>query len=99
MLVALVHRGPDSEGHVMEAGAALGIRRLRVIDLQTGDQPLSNEDRTVWVVLNGEIYNFRELRRELARRGHTFRTQSDTECIAHAYEQWGEACLDHLRGM
>src|SRR5437773_7443714 len=75
----LVHRGPDSDGERVDGRAALGIRRLRVIDLVTGDQPLSNEDRTIWTVFNGELYNYRELREQLVARGHRLSTKSDTE--------------------
>lgn len=93
------HRGPDSRGIHAEDGVALGIQRLAVIDLDTGDQPIYNEDRTVVVVLNGEIYNFRELREELRARGHTFATAGDTEVIVHAYEEFGDACVERLAGM
>ena len=93
------HRGPDDEGLHVEAGVGLGMRRLSIIDLSTGHQPIPNEDQTVWVVFNGEIYNYRELRAELERHGHRFSTSSDTETIVHAYEEWGEACFARLRGM
>jgi asparagine synthase (glutamine-hydrolysing) len=96
---AMVHRGPDSSGLVDDGRAALGIRRLRIIDLCTGDQPIHNQDRTVAIVCNGEIYNYRELYRELQARGHRFTTHSDTETILHAYEEWGKECLGRLRGM
>src|SRR4051794_17886434 len=86
MCGAMEHRGPDSRGVHVGPGIGLGIQRLRVIDLDTGDQPIYNEDRSVVVVLNGEIYNFRELREELVARGHRFATQSDTEVIVHLYE-------------
>jgi asparagine synthase (glutamine-hydrolysing) len=99
MCAALEHRGPDSRGIHVEAGAALGIQRLRIIDLATGDQPISNEDGTVVVVLNGEIYNFLELREELRRRGHRLSTRSDTEVIVHLYEELGPACIERLHGM
>jgi asparagine synthase (glutamine-hydrolysing) len=99
MCAALEHRGPDSRGLHMSAGAGLGIQRLRVIDLDTGDQPIYNEDRTIAVVLNGEIYNYRELRRSLERSGHHFATQGDTEVIAHLYEERGPACVLSLHGM
>ncbi|MDD5544832.1 MAG: asparagine synthase (glutamine-hydrolyzing), partial [Acidobacteriia bacterium] len=95
----LSHRGPDGDGFHVDANVGLGHRRLAIIDLESGEQPLSNEDGTVWVVLNGEIYNFKELRETLASRGHLFRTKSDTEAIVHAYEEWGVDCLNHLRGM
>jgi asparagine synthase (glutamine-hydrolysing) len=93
------HRGPDSRGVFAGDGVGLGIQRLRVIDLETGDQPVFNEDRSIAVVLNGEIYNFRELREELQRRGHTFATNGDTEVIAHLYEEHGEDLVAHLNGM
>jgi asparagine synthase (glutamine-hydrolysing) len=93
------HRGPDDEGIHVEPGVALGMRRLSIIDLSTGNQPIHNEDQTVWVVFNGEIYNYRELRAELEAAGHRFYTSSDTETIVHAYEAWGEAAFERLRGM
>lgn len=99
MRESLVHRGPDSAGEVVTDQVALGVRRLRVIDLVTGDQPQSNEDETVWTVFNGEIYNFRELRRELAARGHRLRTASDTEVIVHLYEELGERFVERVHGM
>jgi asparagine synthase (glutamine-hydrolysing) len=93
------HRGPDDEGVWADAGVALGMRRLSIIDLATGHQPIHNEDGTVQVVFNGEIYNFRELRRTLEAAGHVFYTATDTEVIVHAYEQWGTAAISRLRGM
>jgi asparagine synthase (glutamine-hydrolysing) len=99
MCVALEHRGPDSRGTFVEGPVGLGIQRLRVMDLATGDQPIYNEDRSVVVVLNGEIYNFKELRDDLVRRGHTFSTKGDTETIVHAYEEYGLDCVRHLHGM
>jgi len=99
MTASLRHRGPDDEGVYLDGPAALGIRRLSVIDLRTGRQPISNEDGTTWVVQNGEIYNFRTLRRQLERLGHRFRTGSDTEVLVHAYEEYGEDCVAHLDGM
>jgi len=96
---ALAHRGPDDEGIVARGPAVLGHRRLSIIDLEGGRQPLANEDATVWVSCNGEIYNYRDLRQELKRRGHLFRTNSDTEVVVHAYEQWGDDCVTHFRGM
>jgi asparagine synthase (glutamine-hydrolysing) len=93
------HRGPDDEGIHVEGGVGLGMRRLSIIDLSTGHKPIHNEDQSVWVVFNGEIYNYRELRAELEREGHRFYTSSDTETIVHAYEQWGESCFRRLRGM
>src|SRR3990170_2804954 len=99
MLAGLVHRGPDDEGVLAKPGAVLGMRRLSIIDLAGGHQPVFNEDGTVGVVFNGEIYNFPHLRASLESRGHRFRTHSDTEVLVHAYEEWGERCLTHLRGM
>lgn len=93
------HRGPDEAGIHQEPGIALGHRRLSIIDLATGQQPLSNEDSSVWVVFNGEIYNYQELMPELQALGHVFRTRSDTEVIVHAWEAWGEACVERFRGM
>ena len=93
------HRGPDDEGIRVENGVGLGMRRLSIIDLSTGNQPIHNEDRSVWIVFNGEIYNYRELRAELQHAGHRFYTSSDTETIVHAYEQWGERAFGRLRGM
>ncbi|HKI66584.1 MAG TPA: asparagine synthase (glutamine-hydrolyzing) [Solirubrobacterales bacterium] len=99
MCAAQEHRGPDQRGLHLDGGVGLGIQRLRIIDLATGDQPVGNEDGTVTVVLNGEIYNYAELRRELAGRGHRLATQSDTEVIAHLYEELGVECLTRLHGM
>jgi len=93
------HRGPDETGTHLAPGVALGHKRLSIIDLKTGQQPLFNEDHSVVIVFNGEIYNYRELIPELTALGHVFRTRSDTEVIVHAWEQWGEACVDRLRGM
>ena len=93
------HRGPDDDGVHVEAGVGLGMRRLSIIDLAGGHQPIHNEDRTVWVVFNGEIYNYRELRDELETSGHRFYTSSDTETIVHGYEEWGERVFTRLRGM
>ncbi len=95
----LVHRGPDSDGAFVEGPTALAARRLAIIDLQTGDQPIANEDETIHVVQNGELYNYRELRAELERAGHRFRTQGDTEVLVHLYEQEGLAFARRLRGM
>jgi asparagine synthase (glutamine-hydrolysing) len=95
----LYHRGPDEGGIHREPGVGLGHRRLSIIDLSTGQQPLYNEDSSVVVVFNGEIYNFCELAKELAAAGHTFRTHSDTEVIVHGWEQWGEECVTRFRGM
>jgi asparagine synthase (glutamine-hydrolysing) len=99
MCEAIRHRGPDDEGIYAEPGIGLGMRRLSIIDLAGGRQPIHNETRTVRVVFNGEIYNYRALRRELEGRGHAFTTASDTETIVHAYEEWGEAAFVRLRGM
>lgn len=99
MMAALRHRGPDDEGMLSVSGATLGMRRLSVIDLAGGSQPTLNEDRSVAVTFNGEIYNFRELRYALEAQGHVFHTRSDTETIVHAYEAWGKDCVRHLRGM
>jgi len=96
---ALVHRGPDDQGAVLLGEAGLAMRRLSIIDLTRGHQPISNEDGSVWVVCNGEIYNHRELRRQLAGRGHSFKTDSDVEVLLHLYEERGERVVDDLRGM
>jgi asparagine synthase (glutamine-hydrolysing) len=93
------HRGPDSQGLFLDEGVGLGVQRLRIIDLETGDQPIFNEDRSVVVVHNGEIYNYQELTRELRRKGHAFSTHGDTEVIVHLYEDYGADCVQHLRGM
>jgi len=99
MTKCLAHRGPDAQGLQVWPGAAMGHRRLSIIDLNTGDQPIFNEDGTLAVILNGEIYNFQELREELQAHGHRFATKSDTEAIVHAYEQWGDRCVERLAGM
>jgi asparagine synthase (glutamine-hydrolysing) len=103
MTAAMRHRGPDDEGFLIgeerAPGLALGMRRLSIIDLKTGQQPVWNETRDVAVILNGELYNYRELRERLTLSGHHFRTQSDTEILVHAWEEWGEDCLEELRGM
>ena len=93
------HRGPDDEGYHVEGGCAIGMRRLSIIDLTTGHQPMTNEDQSVWVVFNGEIYNYQALRRDLLARGHRFVTNSDTETLVHLYEEDGAAGLSRLRGM
>ena len=95
----LAHRGPDEAGLHCDAHAALAHRRLSIVDLSTGQQPLSNEDGSVWISFNGEIYNHADIRRDLEARGHVYRTRSDTETIVHAYEEWGDACVERLRGM
>src|SRR4051794_644976 len=99
MCAGLEHRGPDSRGIFHDGRVGLGIQRLRIIDLDTGEQPIYSEDRSVVVVLNGEIYNYRELRRELRARGHQFATRGDTEVIVHLYEEHGVDCVRHLHGM
>jgi asparagine synthase (glutamine-hydrolysing) len=99
MTDAVAHRGPDAAGYHLAPGIGLGHRRLSIIDLSTGDQPLCNESGTVWTVFNGEIYNFADVRAELLAHGHRFRTHSDTEIIVHGYEQWGERCVEKFRGM
>lgn len=93
------HRGPDDEGFFLDGGLAIGMRRLSIIDVAAGHQPISNEDGTIWIVFNGEIYNFAELRADLLARGHKFQTRSDTETIIHLYEEEGERCVERLRGM
>ncbi|MCP4398084.1 MAG: asparagine synthase (glutamine-hydrolyzing) [bacterium] len=99
MCQAIRHRGPDDQGIYANERVGLGMRRLSIIDLNTGHQPICNEDRSVWVVLNGEIYNYRELRSELEAGGHRFSTNSDTEVLVHLYEEYGDECVTHLRGM
>lgn len=99
MTQAMIHRGPDSNGFLDRGPISLGMRRLRIIDLATGDQPIYNEDGSVAIIFNGEIYNFLDLYRELQTCGHQFKTRSDTEVIVHAYEEWGNDCPAHLRGM
>jgi asparagine synthase (glutamine-hydrolysing) len=98
MMAAIAHRGPDDEGTYFDGAVGLGFKRLSIIDLTTGNQPIANEDETVWIVFNGEIYNYLELRRDLARH-HIFRTHTDTEVILHLYEELGERCLERLNGM
>jgi asparagine synthase (glutamine-hydrolysing) len=99
MMRAMVHRGPDGEGIFVTSGAGIGMRRLSIIDIPGGQQPIWNEAETLAIVFNGEIYNFRELRQTLQGAGHTFRTSSDTETIVHAYEEWGRNCVQQLHGM
>src|SRR5579872_112189 len=99
MCDAIVHRGPDDEGIYVNGGVALGMRRLSIIDVASGHQPIHNEDGSLSIVFNGEIYNFRQLRAQLIADGHRFSTFSDTEVIVHAYEQWGADAIARLRGM
>ncbi len=99
MADTLVHRGPDDEGYLLAENVGLGHRRLSIIDLNSGHQPIHNEDETIWIVFNGEIYNFQELRRQLEQKGHRFYTNTDTEVIVHLYEEYGADCPAHLRGM
>jgi asparagine synthase (glutamine-hydrolysing) len=96
---SLFHRGPDDQGYYRDNFAALGMRRLSIIDLEMGQQPISNEDGSVWIIYNGEIYNYRELRAQLETKGHIFKTRSDTEVIVHAYEEYGQDCVQHFNGM
>lgn len=93
------HRGPDQTDYFVDRAIGLGIDRLSIIDLQSGEQPIHNEDQTLWIVFNGEIYNYKELKAELESKGHSFYTESDTECIVHSFEEWGSSCVHHLRGM
>jgi asparagine synthase (glutamine-hydrolysing) len=95
----IVHRGPDDEGFYLSGNVGLAMRRLSIIDLHTGHQPIVNEDESIWIVYNGEIYNHQELRKLLEQKGHRYRTQSDTETILHLYEEYGRSCVRHLRGM
>ena len=99
MVQTLYHRGPDESGQDIHQGVAMGMRRLSIIDLGGGSQPIYNEDGTVWTVFNGEIYNFPELKEQLQSRGHVFKTNSDTEVIVHGYEEWGTDVVRHLNGM
>src|ERR1700728_2101245 len=99
MCAAMVHRGPDDEGIYTAGSVGLGMRRLSIVDLATGHQPLSNEDATAWIVFNGEIYNHAALREKLQSLGHRYSTNSDTETIVHLYEEYGKDCVQHLRGM
>ena len=99
MCERMKHRGPDSEGLWLDESVALGMRRLSIIDLATGEQPVYNEDRSIVVVMNGELYNFREVRADLEKRGHKFETNTDTEILPHLYEEYGEAMLDEINGM
>ena len=95
----IVHRGPDDDGFFVEDNIGLAMRRLSIIDVQAGHQPLSNELGSIWIVFNGEIYNHQDLRKDLEMRGHRYRTHSDTESIVHLYEEYGTKCVEHLRGM
>lgn len=95
----ILHRGPDDEGFFIEENVGLAMRRLSIIDVKAGHQPLSNENRDIWIVYNGEIYNHAELREDLEKKGHQYRTRSDTETIVHLYEEYGRDCVKHLRGM
>ncbi len=99
MTAAIAHRGPDGVGFLRRDGVGLGHRRLAIIDPELGHQPMSNEDETLWITYNGEMYNYRELKQELAAKGHRFTTNSDTEVIIHAYQEWGVDCLNKFRGM
>lgn len=99
MCRVITHRGPDEQGTIVTGRAALGMRRLSIIDLKSGQQPIYSEDGNLAIVFNGEIYNYRELKADLERRGHRFKTNSDTETIVHAFEEFGADCLEHLRGM
>ena len=99
MCNAIRHRGPDDDGFYVNGPVGLGMRRLSIIDLASGQQPIHNQDRTAWIVYNGEIYNYLQLRQQLEKLGHTFYTNSDTEAIIHAYDQYGADCPKHLRGM
>src|SRR5450755_3586624 len=99
MNLSILHRGPDDDGFFVSGNVGLAMRRLSIIDLQSGKQPVANEDQTIWLVYNGEIYNYRELRAQLETGGHRFRSKSDTETIVHLYEEYGEDCVRHLQGM
>ncbi|MFQ5853051.1 MAG: asparagine synthase (glutamine-hydrolyzing), partial [Candidatus Binatia bacterium] len=99
MCNVIVHRGPDDEGIYLNGPMGLGMRRLSIIDVHGGHQPMSNEDGSLWIVFNGEIYNHREIREQMIARGHNYATRSDTESILHLYEEFGLGCLDWLRGM
>lgn len=99
MTEAISHRGPDGVGFIQRDGVALGHRRLAIIDLEAGHQPMSNQNETVWIIYNGEMYNYLELKEELRQKGHRFDTRSDTEVVIHAYEEWGAECVKRFRGM
>ncbi len=94
----LRHRGPNDEGYYLDGPVGLAMRRLSIIDVVGGKQPIHNEDQTLWIVFNGEIFNYSELRHNLEKKGHRFSTASDTETIIHLYEDYGESCVDYLRG-
>src|SRR5690242_5684465 len=99
MADAIAHRGPDDQGFYCSGQIGLGFRRLSIIDLAGGHQPISNESGRIWIIFNGEIYNFQTLREELLAKGHVFRTRTDTEVIVHLYEEYGSNCVQKLRGM
>src|SRR5258708_4755189 len=99
MTDSISHRGPDDEGYFIAGPLGFGFRRLSIIDLAGGHQPMSDQEESIWVIFNGEIYNFLELKRELQSHGHVFRTNSDTEVIIHGYKQWGDEVLSRLNGM
>src|ERR1700690_2234327 len=99
MTSCLKHRGPDGDGYYVGDNVALGHRRLSIIDLATGQQPIFNEDKSKCVIFNGEIYNYKEIKDELIKKGHIFMSASDTETIIHAFEEWGDDCVKKLRGM
>ncbi len=99
MMDRIVHRGPDSSGKYVDENIALGFCRLSIIDLSEGDQPMFNEDKTLVLTFNGEIYNFKILKAELQKKGHIFQNNSDSEVLLHGYEEWGEDLVNHLRGM
>src|SRR5262245_57369559 len=99
MTRSILHRGPDDEGYFVSGPIGLGFRRLSIIDLAGGHQPMSDVEQKVWVIFNGEIYNYQELRTELGSRGYVFRTNSDTEVLVHGYKEWGTDLFNHLNGM
>src|SRR2546425_3849536 len=99
MTRTIAHRGPDDDGYLFDGPLGFGFRRLSIIDLAGGHQPMADAEETVWVIFNGEIYNFRELRQQLESRGHRFRTSSDTETIVHGYKEWDTGVFERLNGM
>src|SRR2546421_10645844 len=99
MCRSIAHRGPDDRGIWLQGGVGLGVRRLSIIDVAGGHQPIHNQDETAWIVFNGEIYNFPQLRERLSARGHRFYTRTDTEGVIHAYDEWGEKRVEELNGM